>query len=306
MTHVAPCGHQELADAIVGFVARKSGVDVPRLRDLVESTIADAGDNAVAGLQARLAKSADAWAYYGRDPLAHRLHHELARVVLKDAPVVIGAGRLDALRHGPAIIVANHLSYSDANVIEVLLHQCGYPDIANRLAVIAGPKVYSDLGRRFSSLCFGTIRSPQNEQVSSGEAAMSARDVACAAKQTLAAARARLNDGDVLLLFPEGTRSRSGRIQSFLPGVARYFENDADLILPIGLCGTEQMFGIGEDRLGAATISMTVGEPFTAGAVRARSGDDRRRFVDLLAAAVAAQLPPQYRDANPGRETELL
>ncbi len=84
------------------------------------------------------------------------------------------------------MVVANHLSYSDANVIEVLLQQSGGGEVADRLAVVAGPKVYSDLSRRFSSLCFGTIKSPQNEGVSSGGAVMSARDVALAARQTIA------------------------------------------------------------------------------------------------------------------------
>jgi hypothetical protein len=55
------------------------------------------------------------------------------------------------------------------------------------------------------------------------------------------------------------------------------------------------MFAIGEERLGSARISMNIGAPFTAGSVRSAIGDDRRRFVDLLGAAVARELPPQYR-----------
>ena len=167
------------------------------------------------------------------------------------------------------VIVANHLSYSDANVIEVLLQQSGGGEVADRLAVVAGPKVYSELSRRFSSLCFGTIKSPQNEGVSSGDAAMSAREVAMAARQTIGTAEERLRAGDALLVFPEGTRSRSGEMQRFLPGVSRYFETPDLWVLPIGLCGTEHMFAIGEQTLGAARITMSVGRAIAVQSIRA-------------------------------------
>jgi 1-acyl-sn-glycerol-3-phosphate acyltransferase len=297
VTETAACGPDQLADAIIAFVARKAGRDESRVRDIVERIVAEAGHGAVERLQARLGHPADRWGYYERDLLAQRVHHDLAPVVLSEPPRVKGAAHLDALRGHPAIIVANHLSYSDANVIEYLLHQNGHGELADRLAVIAGPKVYSDLSRRFSSLCFGTIKSPQNESVSSGEAAMTARDVALAARETLATAHARLSGGDVLLLFPEGTRSRSGGMQPFLAGVARYFDGDDVPIVPIGLCGTEHMFAIGEERLGSANITMSIGPPLRSSSLFAIAGGNRRRFVDLLGAAVAVELPAPYRGA---------
>jgi 1-acyl-sn-glycerol-3-phosphate acyltransferase len=116
-----------------------------------------------------------------------------------------------------------------------------------------------------------------------------------AARQTLATAKMRLAAGDALLIFPEGTRSRSGGMHQFLAGVSRYFEDDSVLIVPIGLTGTEHMFAIGEQKLGSAKISMTIGEPIAVASIRTETGHDRRAFVDSIGRNVAALLPPEYR-----------
>jgi 1-acyl-sn-glycerol-3-phosphate acyltransferase len=49
------------------------------------------------------------------------VHHVLASVVLKEPAIVSGIAHLDEIRGRAVVIVANHLSYSDANVIEVLV-----------------------------------------------------------------------------------------------------------------------------------------------------------------------------------------
>ena len=122
-----------------------------------------AGPRALDSLCERLAHAGRDWSYYPPDPLARRIHEVLADRLLTEDSTVHGIEHAMAVGRGPVVIVANHLSYSDANLLEVLLRRAGAAALSDRLAVIAGPKVYSSLTRRFSSLCFGSNQNPANQ-----------------------------------------------------------------------------------------------------------------------------------------------
>ena len=96
------------------------------------------------------------------------------------------ASALDFARSQPVFFIANHLSYIDANVIDALLVDAGYAEVANGLTVLAGPKVFALPIRRMASLCFGAIKMPQSQSTASGEAVMPRREVARLALATLA------------------------------------------------------------------------------------------------------------------------
>ena len=300
-----PSGRDRLVDAILGFLAGQDLLDAPDVRAELEREIDAAGPDAVLDLKSRL-ETDHGWNYYPRDRLAHAIHHRLADRFLDHGSILCGANHLTGLIGAPIVCPANHLSYADANVIEILLHRAGAEEIASRLTALAGPKVFTSRDRRFSSLCFGTIKVPQSAEVSSGEAALNARDVAVAARRSIDVALERLRSGDVLLLFPEGTRSRTSAMQSMLPGVARYLTVPGTWVVPIGLTGTEHLFSVNDSRLQPARVIVQIGNPVLADTLRVHARADRSVMMNAIGLAIAELLPESYRGAygDPDRYAE--
>ncbi len=299
-------GREMLVSEITTFLVNESPQSLTHIRSVIEREIDDAGPDALSQLAQRLAAAGSDWAYFPPDPLARRIHHALAERLLDPASTVVGREHLDGLGDGPVVMVANHLSYADANLIEVLLRRAGGGGLADRMTVIAGPKVYSDTARRFSSLCFGTIRVPQSSAVASEDAVMDTRQVARAARRAIDRAFERCSLGEALLVFPEGRRSRIGAMQPLLPGASRYLDYPGTTIVPIGLTGSEAMFPVGDDTLHTVKITAHVGRAMSGHRLREAAGTDRRLTMDVLGVAIADLIPSPYRgvyaDDAPGLE----
>jgi 1-acyl-sn-glycerol-3-phosphate acyltransferase len=265
------------------------------IRIVLEREIDAAGHAALECLRERLATAGADWQYFPPDPLARRIHDLLADRVLEPGSTLSGIDHVAAVAGKPVVLLANHLSYSDANLLEFLIRRAGGEELSNRLTVIAGPKVYSSLTRRFSSLCFGTIKVPQSSGLSTEDAVMNPRVAARAARRSIDAARDRLGLGDALLIFAEGTRSRTNGMQQMLVGVTRYFDWPGTWILPVGIVGTEALFPIGADTVYAVRAVARVGRPIDAGALHVRAHEDRRLIMDTIGLAIAKELPIEYR-----------
>ena len=298
-------GREVLVAAVTKFLANRDRAALEAIRESLEQEIDAAGPEALASLGQRLAAAGSDWSFYQRDPLARRIHHVLANTVLEPGSALTGQQHARAVAGCPVVIFANHLSYSDANLLEVLLFRSGATDLANRLTVIAGPKVYSSVKRRFSSLCFGTIKTPQSSGLSSEDAVMNPREVARAARRIIDVAHERLRLGDALRVFAEGRRSRTTGMQPMLAGAARYLEVPGLQILPAGITGTETMFPIGEDALHPVRAVARLGTPIDADRLRERAGDNRQLMMDVVGLAIAELLPPEYHGTYAGTAGEL-
>src|SRR5262245_43195261 len=123
-------GREMLVSGITTFLTNESPQSLAHIRDIIEREIDDAGPNGLSELGQRLAVAGSDWTYFAPDPLARRIHHALAERLLDPASTVIGRERLDALAKAPMVMMANHLSYADANVVEVLLRRAGATALA--------------------------------------------------------------------------------------------------------------------------------------------------------------------------------
>ena len=270
------------------------------IRETLIHTVDEAGPDGLEALNERLASVGSDWSHYPKDPLASRIHDLLAGRVLGTGSRLLGDEHLRCVAGKAVVIFANHLSYADANLLEVLIRQSGNAMLADRLTVIAGPKVYSSLRRRFSSLCFATVKTPQSSDLSTAEAVMTSREVARAARRSIDTARDRLRQGAALLVFGEGTRSRTGRMQRMLPGAARYIEEPRTWVVPMGIAGTEALFPIDSQRLRQSNIVVRVGRPFEAATLIRKAGRNRRLAMDGIGLALAALVPHAYRGTYGG------
>lgn len=108
-------------------------------------------------------------------------------------------------------------------------------------------------------------------------------------------AEAVLRDGNVLGIYPEGTRSRDSKIGTFREGAALLALRSAALVVPVAVSGTEQLWPRGSllPRR-AAKIRMVIGEPR-----RFTRSEGARPALSLIAeqlrSAVADLLPEGYR-----------
>src|SRR5262245_1128081 len=144
-------GAETLVNAVMTLFAGRDASTLTAVRDTIARVVDEAGPSALPALNRRFAAAGADWEYYPRDPLARRLHQVLADFVLRPDSALYGIGHVHDVADRHVAVVANHLSYADANLLDVLLSRAGGTRLADRLTAMAGPKVYSDPTRRFSS-----------------------------------------------------------------------------------------------------------------------------------------------------------
>lgn len=265
------------------------------LERTIWNELRDFSDDELTEFGSRLLDTGAGWGFHPFDPVARRLSR-LAHTLVLQQPSELAAGEsLASARARPVFFVANHLSYVDANVLDALIVGAGYRDVADKLTVLVGPKVYALPVRRLASLCFGAIKIPQSQSRASGDAVMPRREVARLAVHTLESVDQRHRAGDHVLIFIEGTRSRSGAMQRVLPATARYFEGEGATIIPIGLWGTERLFPLDSEKVRPAQVSARAGPPIPAAELFAHADGRRPVIADALGFLIADLLPPAYQ-----------
>lgn len=186
----------------------------------------------------------------------------LVRIVVGPTHV-FGREHIDDLEP-PIVIVANHSSHLDTPVI---LNALPLRHRQRTLVVAAADYFYSDrLRAALVSLAFGTI------PVERGPASTT---------ESTDRMHRLLEEGWNLLLYPEGTRSRSGRMGELHTGAAHLAGEHGLPLMPIGITGTHASLPPGSWRPRRHEIHVRFGRPLDV-----TDDDDYHAVTDRLARAL--------------------
>ena len=110
---------------------------------------------------------------------------------------------------------------------------------------------------------------------------------ALAARRTIDEAKCRIRDGEKVMLYPEGTRSRDGKLGPFKKGGFHLAIDAGVPIVPVALKGTRESMPRGSVLLRSGRVQAIIGEPIpTAGL----TDSDRHRLLEQVRSRIAEML----------------
>lgn len=254
------------------------------------------------------AKIADLSPYLERDKEIHDLMLAIFEPLLSRFAL---HGRENFSRAVPALtscgvtIVSNHLSHFDAAVIYALLHrEADFKRYAEQVFFIAGRLVFTSDFSRVAGRMFHTMLVASPRDMADNEPIK--RDLARLNIRSFKESKERQKRGQALVLYPEGTRSRDGKMQQFHAALFNYL--DGTVVLPVALTGPEKILHSESVTFGLTQGSMAIGEPMYIGAAATAPQDIRhldpellpkdnrkQHTMDTIGRAVAALLPAEMR-----------
>lgn len=183
--------------------------------------------------------------------------------------------KVDGLHHvpstGPVIVASNHLSFADSMVIPFV--------VPRKVVFLAKSDYFAGTGLK------GALIRAWFEGL--GMLPIDREDTA-AAIASLDTALEVLGRGEAFGIYPEGTRSRDGRLYRGRTGVAHLALTAGCPVVPVGLQGTAEMQPIGSSRPRRAKVTVRFGEPITVGTEYdgVPAGRARRDLTDRIMAAI--------------------
>ncbi|MGH3346201.1 MAG: lysophospholipid acyltransferase family protein, partial [Nocardioides sp.] len=174
---------------------------------------------------------------------------------------------------GPVILASNHLSFVDSVVIPIL--------VPRKVVFLAKSDYFEGAGVKGTAVRWwfeGIGMLPID------------RDDTKAAMASLDTALEVLGRGEAFGIYPEGTRSRDGRLYRGRTGVAHLALTAGCPVVPVGLTGTEDIQPVGARVPRLAKVSVQFGEPldFTGRYAGVPLGRARREVTDEIMTAIGA------------------
>ncbi len=203
---------------------------------------------------------------------ARTLARSITRVRIEGDPSAIP-------RSGPVILAANHISNADPVIVGSWLT----PKLGRRIHWLGKKEMFDWPIVGWMARNGGVV--PVDRGGADVEAFRIAQRV--------------LDAGQVLMVFPEGTRSPTAELQTPKDGLAMLALRTNATIVPIGVSNTDKVWPKGRPipRLGGHA-TMRIGEPFKVGDL-IPPGTDRKTAktmaTDLIMRRIAALLDPRHR-----------
>ena len=100
----------------------------------------------------------------------------------------------------------------------------------------------------------------------------------------------KINEGNGVVLFPEGTRSKDGNLQPARAGIGLVIAKTLAPVLPMRIFGAYQAFPKGSRGLRLTSITVVIGEPLRFNPEQARPGsrETYQRLSDRVMEAISA------------------
>ncbi len=174
----------------------------------------------------------------------HSVVPPVARAIWR--PQIVGLENVPS--SGPVILASNHRSFADSLVI---------PIVVPRKVVFLAKSDYFDgpgIKGAVSKAWFTSIDMLPVD-----------RDDTKAALQSLDTALEVLRRGEAFGIYPEGTRSRDGRLYRGRTGVAQLALTAGCPVVPVGLQGTQDLQPVGTKLPRLAKVRIAFGQPITVG-----------------------------------------
>ena len=172
---------------------------------------------------------------------------------------------------GPLIIVANHQSNIDPPLLAAVLKRNTW--FLAKAGIFKGPIIRWFLGS------WGAFPLKRGEG-----------DV-----RALRWILRKLESGEAVVLFPEGTRN-PGAMRRARPGVVQVALRTRAPLIPVGITGTEHLNNVTRVFNPAVKLRVRIGEPFTLPAPEGKpKGEELDSLTDMVMGRIAELLPESHR-----------
>ena len=180
-------------------------------------------------------------------------------------PRIIGLENIPS--SGPVIVASNHRSFADSMVIPFF--------VPRKVVFLAKEDYFTGTGIK-GALVRGWFEGIGMVPVD--------RDDTKAALASLDIALEVLGRGEAFGIYPEGTRSRDGRLYRGRTGVAHLALTSGAPVVPVGLTGTENIQPVGTTFPRRAEVTIRFGEPlrFADTYAGVPAGRARREVTDVI------------------------